>query len=80
MKHFLCSTLWILYAWEFENEGKSAVSFCHQVAAWVPNMFCNFYFVKRHKSAKTRQPLKLEKKLAQIWNPMNFRNFGCVIE
>jgi hypothetical protein len=28
------------------NEGKSAASFCHQVAAaLVPDMFCNFYLV-----------------------------------
>jgi hypothetical protein len=31
------------------NEGKSAASFCHQVAALVPDMFCNFYLVKSHK-------------------------------
>jgi hypothetical protein len=30
---------------------KSAASFCCQVAAWVPVMFCNFYLVKNHKIA-----------------------------
>ena len=35
------------------NEGKSAASFCHQVAvAWFPDMFRNFYFVKNHKNSK----------------------------
>jgi hypothetical protein len=45
------------------NEGKSAASFCHQVAAaWFPDMICNFYFMKNHKNAKkTQQPLKLQK-------------------
>jgi hypothetical protein len=33
------------------NEGKSAASFCRQVAASVPDMFCNFYLVKNHKIA-----------------------------
>ncbi len=33
------------------NEVKSAASFCHQVAAWVTDMFCNFYFVKNYKIA-----------------------------
>ncbi len=33
------------------NEGKSAASFCCQVAALVPDMFYNFYFVKNHKTA-----------------------------
>jgi hypothetical protein len=31
--------------------GKSAASFFDQVAAWVPGMFSNFYFVKNHKIA-----------------------------
>jgi hypothetical protein len=34
------------------NEGISAASFCHQVAAWFPDMFSNFYLVKNHKIAK----------------------------
>jgi hypothetical protein len=33
----------------YNNEGKSADSFCHLVAAWVPDMFCNFDLVKNHK-------------------------------
>jgi hypothetical protein len=33
------------------NEGKSAASFCRQVAALVPEEFCNFYVVKIHKIA-----------------------------
>jgi hypothetical protein len=43
------------------KQGKSAACFCHQVAAWVPDMFSNFYFMKNHNIAKTKQPLKLEK-------------------
>jgi hypothetical protein len=31
------------------NEGKSVASFCHQVATWFPDMFCNFYLVKHHE-------------------------------
>ncbi len=45
------------------------VSF-RQVAAWVPDMFCNFYLVKNHKIAKTSTITK-----AYIWNSQNFRNF-----
>ncbi len=30
-------------------EEKSAASFCHQVTAWVPDMFGNFNLVKNHK-------------------------------
>jgi hypothetical protein len=45
------------------NEGKSPASFCHQVAAWFPEMFCNFHLVKNHRTAKTQQPLKVAKKI-----------------
>ncbi len=31
------------------NEGKSVASFCCQVAALVPDMFCNFHLLKNHK-------------------------------
>ncbi len=31
------------------NEGKSAASFCGHVAAWVPDMFYNFYLVINDK-------------------------------
>jgi hypothetical protein len=34
-----------------DNEGKSPASYCHQVAAWVPDIFCSFYFMKNHKIA-----------------------------
>jgi hypothetical protein len=36
----------------FFNEGKSSASFCHQVAAWLQDMFCNFYLLKNLKIAK----------------------------
>jgi hypothetical protein len=31
------------------NKNKSAASFCCQVAAWIPDMFCDFYLVKNQK-------------------------------
>ena len=42
------STYWAIFA---DNEGKSATRVCHQVAAWVPDVFHNFYLVKNHKIA-----------------------------
>jgi hypothetical protein len=33
------------------NQDESATRLCRQVAAWVPDMVCNFYFVKSHKIA-----------------------------
>jgi hypothetical protein len=57
------------------NEGESAASFCRQVAALLPDMFCNFHLVKNHKIAKTQQPLKLEKKINTDLEPVEFYNF-----
>jgi hypothetical protein len=51
------------------NEGKAAASFCRQVAAWVPDVFCNFYQVKNHKIANNPATSKARKKYAQIWKP-----------
>ncbi len=31
------------------NQDKSAGKFCHQLAAWVPDMFWNFYLLKNCK-------------------------------
>jgi hypothetical protein len=44
------------------NEGESAASFCHQVAALSLNVFCNFYFVKNHKIAKSSATTKVREK------------------
>jgi hypothetical protein len=50
------------------NEGKSAASFCHQVAAWVLNMFCNFYFVKNHNIANNSTTIKAREKMSTDWS------------
>jgi hypothetical protein len=44
------------------NEGKSAASFCHQVAAWFPDMFRNFYLAKNNKVAKNSTTTKAREK------------------
>jgi hypothetical protein len=46
------------------NEGKSAASFCHQVAAMFLDMFCNFYLVKNHKIAKNCPTIKAREKIS----------------
>jgi hypothetical protein len=47
--------------WTASNEGKSAASFCRQVAVWFPDMFGNFYLVKNHKTAKHSTMTKARK-------------------
>ncbi len=54
------------------NEGKSAASFCHQVAAWVPYMFCNFYFVKNHKTANYSTTTKAREKMCTDLKSLEF--------
>ncbi len=48
--------------------GKIAASFCQQVAALLPNMFCDFCLVKNHKfPLKNQQPLKVEKIMSTVY-------------
>jgi hypothetical protein len=49
------------------NEGKSAASFCCQVAALVPDMFCNFYLVKNHKIANNSATTEAREKNKDIF-------------
>jgi hypothetical protein len=46
------------------NERNSAASFCRQVAAWLQDMFCNFYLVKNHKIAKNSTTAKAREKIS----------------
>jgi hypothetical protein len=46
------------------NEGKSGASFCCQVAAWFPDMFCNLYIVKNYKIAKNSATTKAMEKIS----------------
>ncbi len=46
------------------NEGKSAASFCHKVAAVFPDMFCNFCLVKNQKIAKNSTTTKAREKIS----------------
>jgi hypothetical protein len=44
------------------NYDKLATSFCHQVAAWVPDMFCDFQLAKKHKIADNSTTTKAREK------------------
>ncbi len=54
------------------SEGKSAAGFCCQVAAWFPNMFCNFYLVIKHKIAKNSTTTKAKEKLGAYLKSFEF--------
>ena len=42
----------------------SATRFCHQLAALVSDMFCNFYLVKNHKIDKNSTTTKAREKIS----------------
>ncbi len=45
------------------NEGKSAACFCRQMAAWFPDIYCNFYSVKHYKIAKNSTTTEAREKI-----------------
>ncbi len=49
------------------NYGKSGAGFCHQVAAWVPEMFCNFYLLKNHTNVNSSAIVKAREKNKHIF-------------
>jgi hypothetical protein len=49
---------------DYFNEGESAASFCHQLAALFPDMFCDFYLVKNHKIAENSTTTEAREKIS----------------
>jgi hypothetical protein len=45
------------------NYDQSAASFCHQMAAWVQDLFFNFYSVKNHQSANNSTNTEAREKI-----------------
>jgi hypothetical protein len=54
------------------NEGESATSFCCQVSAWVPDMFCNFYSEKNHKIANNSAATEAKEKISTDLKSLEF--------
>ncbi len=59
----------------FSMRGKSAASFCGQVAALVPDMFCNFYLVKYHKIDNSSATNKAREKNEHIFGILRILDF-----
>jgi hypothetical protein len=64
--------LLVLPAVVHKHEGKSAASFCHQVAAWVPDMFCKYHLVKNHKIANNSTTSKSREKISTELESLEF--------
>ncbi len=44
--------------------GEIVASFYCQLAAWFPDMFCNFYVVKNYKIAENSTPIKARENIS----------------
>ncbi len=66
---------WIQASLLHNNEGKIAASFCWQVAALVPDMFCNFYLLKNHKIAKSSATTEARGKISTYLESSEFYRF-----
>jgi hypothetical protein len=63
------------------NEGILAASFCPQVAASVPDMFCNFYLVKNHKIANSSTTTVASKRMSAYLESIEFYDiFWCMFD
>ena len=63
------------------NEGKSAASFCPQVAAMFQDMFCNFCLVKNHKIANNPTTTKAREKIKHRFGILRILEiFKCMFE
>ncbi len=51
----------------------SAARFCHQVAAWVTDMFHNFYLVKNHIIANNPATIKAREKISTDLQSLEFK-------
>jgi hypothetical protein len=51
---------------------KSAARFCHKVAAWIPDLFCNFYFVKNYKFDNNSTTTKAREKISTGLESLEF--------
>jgi hypothetical protein len=64
---------WKLTAPDVElNQDKLAARFCRQVAASVPDMFCNFYVVKSHKIVNISATNKVREKISTYLESLKF--------
>ncbi len=53
-------------------QGKSAASFCHQVTAWFPDIFRNFYSLENHKIVKNSATATAREKISADMESLEF--------
>jgi hypothetical protein len=58
--------------------GIQLTSFCHQLAALLPELFCNLYLVKNHKIAKNSTTTTASEKISADLECLEFYIFMYV--
>jgi hypothetical protein len=64
----------MLFHWD-----KPAASFCHQMAAWVQYMFCNFYLVKKYKIVNNSRTTTAREKISRDLESLEFYKKFAVV-
>jgi len=60
------------FIFSLSDEGKSAASFCRQMAALFPDMCCIFYLMKNHKIAKNPTTTIAREKISMDLESLEF--------
>jgi hypothetical protein len=60
------------------NCDESAAPFCRWVAAWLPNIFCNFYSVKTHKIANNLTATRQIKHVCGVLKILEKNGYVCI--
>ncbi len=64
----------------YVSKGVCYASFCHQVAALVADMFCNFYLVNNHKIANNSATTEAREKKLTYLESLEFQKcFGVFL-
>jgi len=57
---------------DVEWGGNQLPVFCHKVAAWDPDLFCNFYIAKNHKITNKSTTTKARENISTDWESLDF--------
>ncbi len=69
--HLNCDTISVKIS--IINQDKSTASLCSQVAAWFPDMFCDFQSIKNHRAAKNSSTTEAQEKICEDLKSVEFQ-------
>jgi hypothetical protein len=79
---YLFEAIWEVDVWPIvtasqllNKQDKSVASFCHRVAAWILDIFRNFYIVRNCRSANNSTTAEAREKISAHTESIDFINF-----